>query len=182
MSNLCILRQIPTTLLQTVLSTRNNFVFNKCNKVFYITSKYDLDLTVKGVSLQNYIKKLEQEYEGFLSLNSFTSNTRFQKLRPLIESLKERKVIVENILNLSELLNEKDTDIRKLAEEEKVSFENKIKEIDEKLLEAILPSDKEDECDSIVLEINAGVGGQEAMLFASELFQMYCNFADHQGM
>ncbi|XP_044268823.1 peptide chain release factor 1-like, mitochondrial [Tribolium madens] len=168
-------------LIQRVLLRKKYFTLHKWHQVFYTTSKYDLDLSIRGVSLQNYIKRLEEEYETLLKLNNYTANSRFHQLQPLINTLNERKAAVDNIQNLSELLNEKDDEIRKLAEEEKLFFEGRIKSIDDKLLDAILPSDKEDQCSSIVLEVNAGVGGQEAMLFANELFEMYCNFAEYQG-
>jgi protein subunit release factor A len=43
-----------------------------------------------------------------------------------------------------------------------------------------VPPDDEDRCSDIVLEVSAGVGGQEAMLFAKELFDMYCNYITHK--
>ena len=134
------------------------------------------------MSLQNYIKQLEQEYEDASKGNNFALKTRVHELQPLIQILQERKAIVDNITNLQDLLNEKDDDIKKLAEEEKVTFEKTLATVDEKLLDAVLPPDKDDECRSMVLEVNAGVGGQEAMLFASELFEMYSTFAEHQGI
>ncbi|KAJ3656145.1 hypothetical protein Zmor_015243 [Zophobas morio] len=158
-----------------------NHCFNYRNKVFFSSSAYDINLTVRGVSLQNYIKQLEQEYEDASKGNNFALKTRVHELQPLIQILQERKAIVDNITNLQDLLNEKDDDIKKLAEEEKVTFEKTLATVDEKLLDAVLPPDKDDECRSMVLEVNAGVGGQEAMLFASELFEMYSTFAEHQG-
>ncbi|KAG5878664.1 hypothetical protein JTB14_015597 [Gonioctena quinquepunctata] len=95
--------------------------------------------------------------------------------------LKDRKTLVNNINNLKDLLIEQDNEMRQLAEEEKNGFENQIREVDEKLLHSLIPVNKEDLCDSAVLEIQAGVGGQEAMLFANEMFQMYCHYAEYRG-
>lgn len=44
-----------------------------------------------------------------------------------------------------------------------------------------MPPDVEDSCSDIVFEVSAGVGGQEAMLFARELFDMYCNYITHKN-
>ncbi|RZC31760.1 peptide chain release factor 1-like, mitochondrial, partial [Asbolus verrucosus] len=133
------------------------------------------------VFLDNYIKHLEKEYEEISNATNFSLKSKLVELQPVIDILNERKTTVDNIRNLTELLNEKDEDIRKLAEEEKIIFEDRIKLIDDELLETILPTDEEDLCNSIVLEVNAGVGGQEAMLFANELFEMYCRFAEYKG-
>jgi peptide chain release factor 1 len=125
---------------------------------------------------------LQQEYKNLSQENNLSAKTRILELQPVIDFLNERKSVVDNIQNLAELLNEKDDDIKKLAKEEKETFENTIKTIDRNLLEALLPTDDDDECNAIVLEINAGVGGQEAMLFANELFEMYSQFAEYQGL
>lgn len=144
----------------------------------YSTS-YELNLKVKDVSLNKYITRLQNEYETLIKDPS--KSRRLAELQPIINILEERKDIVENITNLSELLQENDKDLRKLAEDEKTIYEEKIKAIDADLYEVLLPVNKEDYHDSIVLEINAGVGGQEAMLFANELFNMYCNFIEYKG-
>ncbi|KAJ3632406.1 hypothetical protein MTP99_009418 [Tenebrio molitor] len=177
---MCLLRRLPTTCINRIFYKKN--IYNQLHKIPYCTSsKYDLDLTIKGVSLRNYVMHLQQEYKNLSQENNLSAKTRILELQPVTDFLNERKSVVDNIQNLAELLNEKDDDIKKLAKEEKETFENTIKTIDRNLLEALLPTDDDDECNAIVLEINAGVGGQEAMLFANELFEMYSQFAEYQG-
>lgn len=142
----------------------------------YTGAKYDLNLNIKGVSVNNYIKHLQKEYE-----TARHDSRRFQELQPLVNILNDRKNVIENINNLSDLLIEKDVEISSLAKEEKLLFEDRLNNLDGQLLSVILPSAEEDDCESIVLEVNTGVGGQEAMLFAGELFEMYCKFAAFKG-
>lgn len=143
-------------------------------------ANYKIDLKIKNVAVNKYVETLLNEYESLLQKGE-TNSKRFLSLQPLAKILKEREGLVTNIKNLQELLNEKDAGIRNLAEEEKKLYEEKIKLVDEELTELLLPVDSDDSCKSIILEVNAGVGGQEAMLFAEELFEMYCNYAEYKG-
>ncbi|XP_023028249.2 mitochondrial translation release factor 1 isoform X2 [Leptinotarsa decemlineata] len=149
------------------------------NKFYCNLSPYNINLELNGTSLNNYIKKLEKEYE--LLNQSNTHRSRWIELQPVMQLLEDRRNIVHNIDNLKDLLSENDNEMRKLVEEEKSVLEGQIKEVDEKLLQALIPTNKEDICDAIVLEVQSGVGGQEAMLFAKELFEMYCKYAEYKG-
>lgn len=140
---------------------------------------YKIELKVRDTPVNKYLESLQSEYEN-LQQKGEVNSKRFTSLQPIMEVLKERNDLVSCIQNLKELLNDQDTDIRALAEEERRSYEEKISAIDEVLLDLLLPVDVDDS-KSIVLEINAGVGGQEAMLFAEELFQMYSNFINYKG-
>ncbi|XP_060518760.1 peptide chain release factor 1-like, mitochondrial [Cylas formicarius] len=142
---------------------------------------YDLHLKIGNVSLKNYISKIESEYQTLSTQEHFTKSKQWLHLQPVIGLLEQRSNLVDNLENLKELINSGDKDLSKMALEEKSQFENKLLELDEELLEALLPEEKDDNCDSIVLEIQAGVGGQEAMLFAKEMFDMYCKFIVHKG-
>nr|CAI5862427.1 unnamed protein product [Callosobruchus analis] len=95
--------------------------------------------------------------------------------------LKRRHIVIDNLKNLKELLSSEDNEIKELVDEEKKKFEANINELDKKLIESLIPVDKDDICDTMVLEVQAGVGGQEAMLFAKELYNMYSNFAQYKG-
>lgn len=152
---------------------------NKINLQKNYTTSYNLDIKFENVPLSKYLNNLKSEYND-LKRQGIT-NRRFEELHPIATVLEERNEIVNNISNLKDLLQDKDNDIKQLAEEEKCMYESKIKTIDENLTEILIFSNKDDDYDSIVLEVNAGVGGQEAMLFANELFQMYCNFVEHKG-
>lgn len=175
------LRLISTSLIRRthrcVISRLNNVVQKRLCSA---TVNYNINLKIKDVAVNKYVENLKMEYEKMLDKGE-TSSKRFLALQPLIKILREREDIVRNIRNLEELLNENDGDMRKLAEDEKKLYEEKIKTLDGELVELLLPVESVDACNSIILEVNAGVGGQEAMLFAEELFEMYLSFADYKG-
>lgn len=175
------LRLISTTLIRRTQRSATNRFSNLAQKRLCCAAvDYKINLKIKDVAVNKYVENLKVEYENMLEKGE-TSSKRFLALQPLIQVLRDREDIVSNIRNLQELLNENDSDIRKLAEDEKKLYEEKIKMIDDNLIELLLPVERADTCNSIILEVNAGVGGQEAMLFAEELFEMYCNFADYKG-
>ena len=72
------------------------------------------------------------------------------------------------------------SELHKLAEEEKVELERQQTEIEEQVREFLIPKDPRDE-KSLVLEIRAGTGGDEAGLFAGELFRLYVKYAEQKG-
>lgn len=178
-----LLSSLPALYKNLAISGTNRLKVGNLPQILYKSSskKYDLDLKIQGISLQNYIKQLEEEYSVLLKQQTPAAMPRLLELEPIINILSERNERVKNINNLSDLLKDTDTEIKTLAQEEQTQFENEIKILDEELLEAMLPQNKEDFYKSIVLEVNTGVGGQEAMIFAKELFEMYCNFCEFKG-
>ncbi|CAG9854190.1 unnamed protein product [Phyllotreta striolata] len=136
------------------------------------------NLKINEDSLNKYIKHLQREYDG---LNKSTTNiSRKHYLHRIMGVLNERKSVIDNINNLKELIEDKG-DLGQLAKEETNMYKNQLDDLDNQLLYSLVPSSKEDNFDSIVLEVQAGVGGQEAMLFAKEIFEMYTNFAVYKG-
>ena len=77
------------------------------------------------------------------------------------------------------LAEEKDPEMRAYAQEELNKFEPRVALIEEELKVLLLPKDPNDE-KNIILEIRAGTGGDEATLFAAEIFRMYTRFAETQ--
>lgn len=167
-------------ILHITSKDKANFKHFYCN--LSKNSNFEIDLKIRGISLNVYIKKLEKEYADLCESAKYVTSPRWNELNPIIHILKERQAFVENIKNLTELLKEDDIEIRKLAEEEKLQFESKIRLTDENLVQALFPVNEEDACSAIVLEVQAGVGGQEAMLFAKEMFDMYCNYSEYKGI
>lgn len=152
------------------------------NKKYLSALSSQIDSKINNKDIHKYVQKLQKEYEE-LSESEFNEakKNRLLELEPVMQILKEREDTARNISGLKELLEDKDNDIKKLAEEEKKQLEEKIEQLDEHLKEALIPTDDSDSYKSIVLEVSAGVGGQEAMLFAKELFEMYCNFAAYKN-
>ena len=95
----------------------------------------------------------------------------------IIEIFRAIKKVVSEISDNKELLEEDDEELRGLAEEELPELENTFEELNKKLEILLLPKDPNDG-KNILLEIRAGTGGDEAALFASDLFRMYTRFAE----
>ncbi len=78
------------------------------------------------------------------------------------------------------LLRDGDPEMRELAEQELAEAEHKLAELDQQIKRALLPKDPRDSRD-VIMEIRAGAGGEEAALFAAELYRMYARYAERRG-
>jgi peptide chain release factor 1 len=103
-----------------------------------------------------------------------------RELEPVIEKIRERKRLERHLLEARELMRDSDRDIAALAREEFEHYELALAQLDEELKLMILPKDPLDE-KNIIIEIRAGTGGEEAALFASDLFRMYTKYAESQN-
>jgi peptide chain release factor 1 len=102
------------------------------------------------------------------------------ELEPLVERFREYKTVAQEIAQTEELVAAGDPDMRELAREELKSLVAKRESLLADLKILLIPKDPNDEKD-VVLEIRAGTGGDEAALFAAELFRMYTKFAERNG-
>lgn len=103
-------------------------------------------------------------------------NKEYKNLEPLIESYKAYKNIISNIESARDILNvEKDEEMREMAKHELDELNEKIGPIEDRIKVLLLPEDPEDEKDAVV-EIRAGTGGDEASIFAGDLFRMYTKY------
>ena len=104
-----------------------------------------------------------------------TLNKERSDLSPIVETFNEWGSTERQITESKEMLS--DPELGSLAEEELPSLEAKLEELSTKLQLLLLPKDPNDE-KNVVLEIRAGTGGEEAALFAADLFRMYSRFAE----
>ncbi|MBP1629724.1 MAG: peptide chain release factor 1 [Bacteroidetes bacterium] len=108
-------------------------------------------------------------------------NKDYKDLQPIIAAYKEYKNIIENIENARELLNtEKDDDFREMAKEELNALIARKDQMEEDVRLMLIPSDPQDNKNAIV-EIRAGAGGDEASIFAGDLYRMYIKFFEKKG-
>jgi len=98
-------------------------------------------------------------------------------LEPVVEKFREYRTVKTGIADARAMLNETDPEIRAMAQEELTGLEARAPQIEEDLKLLLLPKDPNDE-KNVVLEIRAGTGGDEASLFAAEIFRMYSRFAE----
>src|SRR2546421_552810 len=99
-------------------------------------------------------------------------------MQPLVEKFREYKNIVAEVNATEELL--KDPDMRELAQEEMRQLEERRDALLAEMKILLVPKDPND-AKNVILEIRAGTGGDEAALFAGELFRMYSKYAERQG-
>ena len=101
-------------------------------------------------------------------------------LFPLVSTFRKYKSMQEEIENSRPLLSDRDPEMRKLAREEIETLKANLSKLEEELKFLLLPRDPNDE-KNVILEIRAGTGGEEAALFASDLFRAYTRYAEIKG-
>lgn len=107
-------------------------------------------------------------------------NKEYRDLEPIVEAYGEYKNILSNIQTAKDILaNEKDEEMREMAKLELVELEEKVQPLEEKIKLLLLPKDPEDEKNAI-LEIRAGTGGDEASIFAGDLYRMYLKYCERK--
>jgi peptide chain release factor 1 len=99
-------------------------------------------------------------------------------MQPLVEAYREYQQVVADIAGAQEML--KDPDMRELAEEELQALENRRDVLFGEIKLLMIPKDPND-AKNVMIEIRAGTGGDEAALFAADLFRMYSRYAERQG-
>ncbi|MEZ5762924.1 MAG: peptide chain release factor 1 [Xanthobacteraceae bacterium] len=126
---------------------------------------------------------LEAELLSQLGADAYVRATReLAELTPVVDAVKAFRAAEAEIGDIDALIADPSTDseMRQLAEGEKPALEEKRAALEQQIRVALLPKDAMDER-SVVLEIRAGTGGDEASLFAGDLFRMYERFAALQG-
>jgi len=140
------------------------------------------------------IKQLEIIQERFVHLEEQLSNpevvadmSRFTKLnkeyrdlQPMVDAYKEWTLLQSNITNAKEVLNDDDEEMRAMAKEELASLLPQLEELEEKIKIMLIPKDPDDTKD-VIFEIRSGTGGDEASIFAGDLYRMYTRFFDATG-
>jgi peptide chain release factor 1 len=101
-------------------------------------------------------------------------------LMPIINTFREYQSVSEEIDNSKSLLDDADPEMRKLAREEIETLRSDLIRLEKELKLLLLPKDPNDE-KNIILEIRAGTGGEEAALFAADLFRVYTRYAELKG-
>ena len=101
-------------------------------------------------------------------------------LRDVVELFRRHRRLVQEIADNKALLHDSDPDIKAMAQEEIAAAEEELPKLEQQLKVLLLPKDPLDEKNTI-LEIRAGTGGEEASLFAADLFRMYTRYAEVKG-
>jgi peptide chain release factor 1 len=139
------------------MNERLNFLLSRYKELCEITQDPDLAKDTK---------KYREVMKEYSTLGEIAMAN--DELGGLRKQLEDTKTLVQN---------EKDTEMKELAKEEARELETQIKEAEDKLKFLLVPRDPLDEKD-IIMEIRAGTGGEEAALFAMDLYRMYSRFAE----
>ncbi len=116
------------------------------------------------ISNQNEFTKLSKEYA---------------QLEPIVKKFNEYLQANDDLSAAKELVNDQDEDLKSMALEEIKDCEERIEQLENELQTLLLPKDPHDESD-VFLEIRAGTGGDEAAIFAGDLFRMYSRYAENK--
>ena len=131
-------------------------------------------------NIENKFKDIENnlnKQSDFDTHKLIRLNKEYAELSPIVETIKKYKSDKVEINELSKLLEDDDTSIKEIAEIELREKGKSIKLLENELMRLLIPKDENDKKNSI-LEIRAGTGGDEASLFAANLFSMYQRFSD----
>ena len=137
--------------------------------------------------LEDLVIRLEEVLNQLSEPDVAGDTARFRKLMkeqseltPIVEAYKEYKQNKQNIEDsLAMLEEESDEELKALAKEELNESKQKVEELENKLKILLLPKDPTDD-KNVIVEIRAGAGGDEAALFAAEIYRMYVHYAESQ--
>ena len=108
-------------------------------------------------------------------------NKEYSELQKIIDARNEYKNAFDSIQEAKNILqNESDSELKELANEELSLYSDALPEIEEKIKYLLIPADPEDDKD-VIMEIRGGTGGDEAAIFAGDLFKMYSRFCEDKG-
>lgn len=137
--------------------------------------------------------RLEQLVERFEEVNALLSDAsviarqdkfrelsrEFAEIEPVVKGFQAWQQALEDMAEAKELAKDGDADMRAMAEDELASARDRSEQLDEELQRLMLPKDPND-TKNVFLEVRAGTGGDEAAIFAGDLFKMYCRFAERR--
>jgi peptide chain release factor 1 len=136
------------------------------------------------------LEQMEQRYNELQAQFSLpevlSDHESYQKIAKLlretetpVEKYRELKQVRQGLSEARQMLTETDADLRTMAADEIAALEPREAALEEELKILLLPKDRNDE-KNVILEIRAGTGGDEASLFAAEVFRMYTRFAEQK--
>lgn len=140
------------------------------------------------------LDKLEAIYDRYQNLEEQMSDPdiivdmdRYKKvsksykdLKPIVEAYQEYKNLLGNRDSAKQALNDEDPEMREMAQEELDTILPQLEELEEKIKYLLIPKDPEDARD-VIFEIRSGTGGDEASLFAGDLYRMYTRYFESKG-
>lgn len=139
----------------------------------------------KVLSLQDKYKSLQEQLSDPAVMSDMKKyvqlNKDYKQLEPIIKAgLQYKKMTDELAVAKDILMNEKDEELRMMAREEMDEIEANMPQMEQEIRLMLIPADPDDDKNALV-EIRGGTGGDEAAIFAGDLFRMYSKFAESKG-
>lgn len=124
---------------------------------------------------------LQEKMNGELPPQEFVSLSKeYARLEPVVAAITRYQKLIAEIDDLKSIIGGGDEEMNELAEAELTELEEKLPDVQIELEIMLLPKDEADDM-NVILEVRAGTGGDEAALFAGDLFRMYCRHAELNG-
>ena len=134
--------------------------------------------------LQNRINEIQDlllDSKTIEDIDKYTFlNKEFSELKPIVEKFDEYNNVLKSIKDANEIIESGDDDLKVLAEDDLKSYQDIPEKLEQELKFMLLPKDSADD-GSAYLEIRSGAGGDEASIFAGDLFRMYSRLSERQG-
>lgn len=145
----------------------------------------DTKLLEKVLSLEDKFQSLQEQLsspEVMSDMKRYVQlNKDYKELEPIIRAGKEYEKMTRDLASAKDILvNEKDDELREMAREEVSDIEFRMPQMEQDIKLLLIPADPDDSKNAII-EIRGGTGGDEAAIFAGDLFRMYQHFAESKG-
>ena len=136
-------------------------------------------------AIKNRFDDVERELsssEATKDMKRYTQLSReYKDMKAVVEKYHEYRMLSSNLENARNVLNnEKDSEFKEMARIEVEELNTKIENLEEEVRILLIPTDPED-AKNVIMEIRAGTGGDEASIFAGELYRMYSKFCERRG-
>lgn len=167
----------PRLCHKTILNQRN--LVRHCST----STKASESLTISDPNIQKYLESIRVEFYGLKVEENLAKEQRkrMRMLSGLVDLVDQRKALLGNMNSLNDMKDEKDEEMMALVKEEREVYGEILTKLEINIIQSLLEMDDTDDYDALMLEIAAGVGGQEAMLFAGDLYEMYNSFCLYKG-
>lgn len=164
-------------------SSTQIFVLEFDYQHFILKSEFSAPMVAQLSTIYERFVHLEEQLsnpEVVSDMSKFTKlNKEYRDLEPLVSAYKYYQNLNANIANAKELLSDDDDEMRKMAKEELAELLPEFEKLEEEIKVMLIPKDPDDSKD-VIFEIRSGTGGDEASIFAGDLFRMYSRFFEDQ--
>lgn len=169
-------------LSQQRIPSKSNILSKLYNEYVQYSTRSEEELSLCNEKVQHCLSEMRKRFRSCFQSPTEEDQLTARSLKPLMVLLEEVDKIQSDIDDLRSMASdpENDKEMKQLAESDLEDALEKLKEIEDDVLNSLVPPEPLEDTDTIV-EVSAGIGGQEAMLFCQEVFTMYTSYAEYMG-